>query len=61
MFIFHFLNDKWEPCYVILGFFEIINTFGNAMAVQVNNFLAKHGLNVYVIAYVKDEGGFFPP
>ncbi len=21
--IFHFLNDKWEPCHVILDFFRI--------------------------------------
>jgi len=40
-----------------LGFFEIINTVGSAMALQVNYFLVKHGLNVCVIAYVKDEGG----
>jgi hypothetical protein len=24
--IVHFLNDKWELCHVIVGFFEIIET-----------------------------------
>ncbi len=57
MFILHFLNDKWEPCYVILGFSKIIDTFGNVMALQVNNFLAKHGLIVCVITYVENERG----
>jgi hypothetical protein len=27
------------------------------MALQVNEVLTKHGLNVQVIAYVKDKGG----
>jgi len=54
--IVHFLNDKWEPCHVIVRFFETINTFGNAMAIQMNNVFAKHGLNIHVLTYVKDKG-----
>ncbi len=54
--IMHFLNNKWESCHIIVGFFETINTFGNAMALQVNVVLAKYGLNTQIIAYVKDEG-----
>jgi hypothetical protein len=57
--IVHFLNDKWEPCHVTIGFFEIVETFGNAMALQVNEVFAKHGFNVWVIVYVKDEGDNF--
>ncbi len=53
--IVHFLNDKWELCRVIVRFFETINTSRNAMAIQVNNVFAKHGLNIHVLAYVKDE------
>ncbi len=30
--ILNFLNDKWEPCHIIIGFFETINTSGNVMA-----------------------------
>jgi hypothetical protein len=40
-----------------IGYVEIVETSGNAMVLQVNEVLAKHGLNVRVIAYVKDEGG----
>jgi len=54
-FIVHFLNDKWEPCHVIIGFFETTNTSKNAMAMHVSNVLAKHGLNILILAYVKDE------
>jgi hypothetical protein len=56
IFIVHFLNDEWESCHVIVRFFEIINTFGNAMAIKMNNVVANHGLNIHVFAYVKPEG-----
>ncbi len=52
----HFLNDKWEPCHVTIGFFEITKNFGSDVALQVNEMLAKHGFNAWVITYVKDEG-----
>jgi len=54
--IVHFLNNKWEPCHVTVGFFETIETIGNALALQVNDLFAKHKLNVYVLTYAKDEG-----
>jgi hypothetical protein len=38
-----------------MGFFEIANTFRNAIALQENNVLVKHMLDVYVLAYVRDE------
>jgi len=47
--IVHFLNDKWEPCHVTIGFFETKNTFGNAMAMQINDVLAKYELNVQIL------------
>ncbi len=53
--IVHFLNNKWE----LDGFFEIVNTFGNAMALQVNDVVAKYRFNVQIIAYAKHEGGNF--
>ncbi len=36
--IVHFLNHNWEPCHVTIGLFEIAisNTYGAAMALQVN-------------------------
>ncbi len=42
--IVHFLNDQWEPCRIIVRFFEIANTTKSAIALLVNNMLAKHGL-----------------
>jgi hypothetical protein len=45
VFIVHFLNDKWELCHVTIGFFEIVETSKNVMALQVNEVFAKHGLN----------------
>jgi hypothetical protein len=57
--IAHFLNDKWEPCHVLVGFFEIGNTFGIAMALQLNNLVTKHGHNVHVIAYIKNKRNIF--
>ncbi len=41
--IVHFLNDQWEPCHITIGFFEIVDITGSAMALQVNDVLAKHG------------------
>jgi hypothetical protein len=55
--IVHFLNGKWEPCHVTIIFFEIADTFGSAMALQMNDVLAKHGFNVHFLAYVKNELG----
>jgi hypothetical protein len=54
--IIHFLNDKWEPCHVIVGFFETTDRSGNAMVIQVNDVFAKHGLSTHVLAYIKNEG-----
>ncbi len=59
MFIVHFLNDKWEPCHVLVRFFEMANTFGIAMALQLNDLVAKHGLDVHVIAYIKNKRNIF--
>jgi hypothetical protein len=57
--IVHFLNDQWEPCHITVGFFEIVDITGSAMALQVNDMLAKNGLITQVIAYVKGKRGNF--
>jgi len=54
--VVHFLHHNWEPGHVIIGLFEIIETFGVAMAIQVNEVLTTYGLNVNILTYVKDEG-----
>lgn len=42
-------------CHITFDFFEITKNYGNAMALQVNEILAKHRFNAWFIAYVKDE------
>jgi hypothetical protein len=54
--IVHFLNHNWEPNHITIGLFETTNKFGAAMAIQVNEVLATYGLNVKLLAYVKNEG-----
>ncbi len=53
--IVYFLNNKWEPCHVIMGFFKTMETIRNVLALQMNDLFTKHKLNVYVLAYVKNE------
>jgi len=52
--IVQFLNDKWEFCHVTMGFFKIVETTNGVLALQMNDLLVKHGLNVRVLVYVKD-------
>ncbi len=54
--IIHFLNHNWELGHATIGLFEIVETFGVAMAIQVNEVITKYVLNVKIMAYVKDEG-----
>jgi hypothetical protein len=37
-------------------FFETIKTFGNAMALQINEVFAKHGLNAWLLRMSKMRG-----
>jgi hypothetical protein len=50
--IVHFLNDKWEPCHITIKKKKITYTFRNATTLQVNDVLAKHGINIHVLEYV---------
>jgi hypothetical protein len=52
--VVHFLNRNWEPGPITIGLFEIIETFGATMAIQVNEVLTTYGLNVKILTYVKD-------
>jgi len=53
--IVHFLNDNSEFCHVTKGFFKIVETTKGVLALQMNDLLVKHGLNVHVLVYVKDQ------
>jgi len=58
----HFCFDysSFEPqlgaYHVTISLFETIETFGVAMAIQVNEVLVAYGFNTKILAYVKDEG-----
>jgi hypothetical protein len=54
--IVHFLNHNWGLGHVIIGLFETTNISRVAMAIQVNEMLVAYGLNVKILAYVKEEG-----
>ncbi len=54
-----FFINKWEPCHVTMIFFETTKKSKSSIALQLIEVLAKHGFNVGVIVYVKDEGGNF--
>ncbi len=45
-----------KPRHVIVNFFDTTNISTYAMVIQVNNVFAKHGLNIHIFAYVKNEG-----
>jgi len=49
-------NKRWEPCHVITTIFEVHETLGVAMAIQLKDLLAWYNLLDKVIAYIKDEG-----
>jgi len=54
--IVHFLNHDWEHGHGSIGLVETTKTSRVAMAIQVNEVLTSYGLNVKIMAYVKDEG-----
>jgi hypothetical protein len=53
--IVHFSNDKWELCHVTMGFFKTVETTKGVLVLQMNDLLVKHGLNLRVLVYVKDQ------
>jgi hypothetical protein len=42
-------------CYITFDLFEMKKYSRNVMALQVNDILAKHRFNAWVIAYVEDK------
>ncbi len=54
-----FLNDKWEPCHIIVRFFEIIDTYRSAMVLQVSNVLENMGLKFVFLHMSKMKGVIF--
>jgi hypothetical protein len=52
----NFLDANWQPKQVIIGLFETTETIGQALVVNLSNFLDSFGLTNKIIEFVKDEG-----
>jgi hypothetical protein len=57
--IMHFLNDKWELCYITMRFFEIVDTSGSAMVLLINNVLENMGFKFVFLHMSKMKGIIF--
>jgi hypothetical protein len=51
----NYINKKWEPCHVIVGIFEVHETLGATIVVQLKDLLTQYNLLNKVITYVKNE------
>jgi hypothetical protein len=49
------LNDSWTPMHVTVDLFEVNETSGWSMEIQLESLLSKFRLMHRVIAFVKDE------
>jgi hypothetical protein len=56
--ILHFLDDKWDPCHVTIGFFEIVENF-EKMPWLCNSMksLQNTGLMFRLLRMLKKKGG----
>jgi len=55
-FVMNFLNQSWTPMHVIVSLFEMNETNGQSMVIQLESLLSKFGLMHHLIAYVKEKG-----
>jgi hypothetical protein len=42
--VINFLNEAWMLMHVIMGLFEVHETFGQSMAIELQSLLEKYGL-----------------
>jgi hypothetical protein len=59
--VINFLNEAWASMHVIVGLFEVHETFKQSMAIKLYTLLKKYGLLHRIIAFVKDEGNNLTP
>jgi hypothetical protein len=52
----NFLNQYWTPKHVIVSLFEVNETNGQSMVIQLESLLSKFELMHHLIAYVKEKG-----
>lgn len=57
VFVVNYINKNWQPCHIIMGFFEVHETMGgyNGYAI-IKSLLAWYELFDKIMTYVKDEG-----
>jgi hypothetical protein len=51
----NFLNESWIPMHATVGLFEVNETSGQNMVIQLKSLFSEFGLMHYVITFVKDE------
>ncbi len=56
VFVMNFLNQSWTPKHVIVSLFEMNETNGQNMVIQLDSLLSKFGLMHNLSAYVKEKG-----
>jgi len=54
-----FLNESGKPIHFTIGLFEMDDTSGRSMVVQLESLFSKFGLMHLVIAFVKNKGSNF--
>jgi hypothetical protein len=55
-FVINYLNESWMPQHVTIGLFEVHETIGFSMAIQLCLLFEKYDLMHCMIAFVKNEG-----
>jgi hypothetical protein len=54
--VINYLDESWIPLHHIVGLFEVQETRGSAMVLQLQGLLENFGLIHHVFAFMKDEG-----
>jgi hypothetical protein len=49
--VINFLNESWNPMHVIMGLYEMNETSGENMVIQLQSLLSKLGLIRYMITF----------
>jgi len=57
IWIWHFIDDQWVPCNVIVAFFQARDTSCAILTIHVKSLIVEFNLTNKIITYVKDEGG----
>jgi hypothetical protein len=56
IWMWHFIDDQWVPCNVIVAFFQARDTSCATLTIHVKSLVVEFNLTNKIITYVKDEG-----